>query len=105
VPTRRSSDLYPAINVLKSVSRVMNNIVTEDHRKDVQKLRDLMSAYEENIELIQIGAYRTGSDPRIDEAISFYDNIQAYLRQDIYEDITFEQTIKNMKLLLAGGGA
>lgn len=96
---------YPAINVLKSVSRVMNNIVTADHRKDVQKIRDLLSVYEENIELIQIGAYRTGSDPRIDEAILFYDNIQTYLRQDVYEEITFEQTIKNMKVLLAGGGA
>lgn len=96
---------YPAINVLKSVSRVMNDIITDEHRKDVQKIRDLMSAYEENIELIQIGAYRKGTDPRIDEAISYYDKIQAYLRQDVYEDVSFEQTISNMKLLLSGGGA
>lgn len=96
---------YPAINVLKSVSRVMNNIVTDEQQKDVQKMRDLMSAYEENIELIQIGAYKTGTDPRIDEAISFYDKIQAYLRQDVHEDVSFEQTISNMKLLLSGGGA
>lgn len=96
---------YPAINILKSVSRVMNNIVSDRHKLNVQKIRDLMAAYEENIELIQIGAYRTGTDPRIDEAIAYHENIQAFLRQGMHEAITFEETIDNLKLLLSGGGA
>src|SRR5699024_7264702 len=56
---------FPAINILKSVSRVMKDIVTEEHLEIVQKIRNLMTVYEENVELIQIGAYRHGTDPRI----------------------------------------
>lgn len=94
---------FPAINILKSVSRVMHDIVSPAHRTTVQKIRTLMATYEENVELIQIGAYRHGTDPKIDEAIKYYPIIIDYLKQGIYEQETFEQSIEKLHLILAGG--
>src|SRR5699024_7882018 len=73
---------FPAINVLKSVSRVMNQIVDETHLTVAQKMRSLLATYEENVELIQIGAYKHGTNAQIDAAIAFHPVILAYLKQD-----------------------
>lgn len=94
---------FPAINILKSVSRVMHDIVSPAHRTTVQKIRTLMATYEENVELIQIGAYRHGTDPKIDEAITYYPIIMDYLKQGIDEQENFEQSIEKLHLILAGG--
>src|SRR5699024_6569527 len=76
---------FPAINVLKSVSRTMSKVTTKEHQDAVRKIRSLMATYEENSELIQIGAYKHGSDQKIDQAIAFHPKIQAFLQQDIFE--------------------
>ena len=94
---------FPAINVLKSISRVMNQITEKDHQHIAQEIRSLMALYEENSELIQIGAYKRGTDREIDRAISFYPQIQSFLKQDIFEYVTFEQSINMMIDLLYGG--
>ncbi|OZU90320.1 flagellar protein export ATPase FliI [Virgibacillus indicus] len=94
---------FPAINVLKSISRVMNQITEKDHKEVAQEIRSLMAVYEENSELIQIGAYKRGTDREIDRAISFYPKIQLFLKQDIFEYVTFEQSIQMMRDLLYGG--
>lgn len=94
---------YPAINILKSISRVMTQIATPEHLQAAAKLRSLMAVYEENQELIQIGAYKHGTNPEIDEAISFYPKIQAFLRQDVFDYKTFTESIDLMKDLLNGG--
>lgn len=96
---------FPAINVLKSVSRVMNQIVDEEHLHTARRIRSLMAIYEENSELIQIGAYKHGTNKQIDEAISFYPTIQAFLRQGILEKELFQQSIDKMHQLLTGGGS
>src|SRR5699024_1476513 len=85
--------------ILKSVSRVMHDIVSPAHRTTVQKIRTLMATYEEKVELIQIGAYRHGTDPKIDEAIKYYPIIIDYLKQAIYEKETFEQSIEKLHLI------
>lgn len=95
---------FPAINVLKSVSRVMNQIVEDDHLQNAQQIRNLLATYEENIELIQIGAYKHGSDKHIDESIVFYPIIQEFLRQGINEKEDFYQSIEKMHELLQSGG-
>ncbi|SHF51561.1 flagellar protein export ATPase FliI [Ornithinibacillus halophilus] len=93
---------YPAINVLKSVSRTMNKIVSSDHKENTMKLRSLMATYEENNELIQIGAYKRGTDPKIDQAISFYPKIQTFLKQDVLEYYSLEESIQALKELAGG---
>lgn len=72
---------YPAIDVLASISRVMNNIVDEEHKIAAGKIRNLMASYAKNEDLISIGAYVRGTDPNVDKAIALNDKIRAYLVQ------------------------
>jgi flagellum-specific ATP synthase len=76
---------FPAVDVLGSVSRVMNDITTEEHRKIVSSVRELMATHKEASDLIDIGAYQKGSNPRIDRAIQAVDPIRTFLRQRIDE--------------------
>lgn len=94
---------YPSINILKSISRVMNQVISEEHKELAQKIRRLMAVYDENRELIQIGAYKNGTDQKIDQAISYQENIQDFLKQDTHESHSLEETIAMMKNLLNGG--
>lgn len=93
---------YPAINVLKSVSRVMPQIVTDDHMKYAQEMRNLLGVYEDKSDLIQIGAYKKGTDPEIDKAIAYHPRIQGFLRQGTYEDELLQNSIEKMKQLIDG---
>lgn len=94
---------YPAINVLKSISRVMNQITDSEHQEIAAGIRSLMATYEEHSELINIGAYKRGTDQEIDKAIAYYPKIQAFLSQDVFEYRTLDETIEMMKALLHGG--
>jgi len=73
---------YPAVNVLRSISRVMPNCNTAAENALVRKARALMQAYDDMAELIRIGAYRQGSDPTVDEAIALQPKLEAFLSQD-----------------------
>ena len=94
---------FPAINILKSISRVMNQIVDDGHKETVQQIRSLMATYEQNRELINIGAYKRGTDQEIDRAISYYPKIQTFLKQHVFEYKTLDESIAMMKDLLNGG--
>jgi flagellum-specific ATP synthase len=94
---------YPAINILKSVSRVMNQITDREHREVAREIRSLMATYENNSELIHIGAYKHGTNQEIDKSIAYYPKIQAFLKQDIYENKSLDSAIDELKLLLRGG--
>ena len=72
---------YPAINVLRSISRTMPNCNTEAENAIVERARQLIASYEDMAELIRLGAYRRGSDPAVDEAIRYYPAIENFLRQ------------------------
>ena len=74
---------YPAINVLKSISRTMPRCNTDEENKIVIRARQLLATYEDMAELIRLGAYRRGSDPDIDEAIHYYPMIEEFLSQMI----------------------
>lgn len=91
---------FPAINVLKSVSRVMNQITDEQHLKAAGKIRSLMATYEDNKELINIGAYKQGTNAQIDESIVFYPIIQSFLKQATYEKEPFTSSVDKMHKLL-----
>lgn len=93
---------YPAINVLQSISRVMKQVAGSEHQEAARKLRALMATYEENSELIQIGAYKKGTDKQIDKAIRYHPKIKAFLEQDIFEYHTLDESIEMMQQLLNG---
>jgi flagellum-specific ATP synthase len=88
---------YPAIDVLHSSSRVMNRLVDKDHADLSAKIRETMAIYAEQEDLINIGAYQAGSNPKIDMALKYIDPINDFLRQDLAEQATLEQTREEMK--------
>ncbi|HEY8542184.1 MAG TPA: FliI/YscN family ATPase [Pseudothermotoga sp.] len=96
--SRRLAELnhYPAIDVLASISRLMIDIVSKDHLEANKKLRSLMAVYYEAKDLIDVGAYRPGSNPQIDKAIKMIDSINAFLKQGIDEKPTYDQTINQL---------
>ena len=81
---------YPAVDVLQSISRVMNNIVDDEHKVASGKIRNLMASYAKNEDLISIGAYVKGTDPNTDKAILMYDKINNYLIQKSEELSDYE---------------
>lgn len=87
---------YPAIDVSESVSRVMDTIVAPEHRKAANKLREVLATYEKERDLIMIGAYQKGSDPRVDYAISKIDKVNEYLKQDLYSKTAFDAVRKRL---------
>ena len=85
-----SANHYPAVDVLASVSRVMPDVVPPSHFAAASAVRDLMATYREAEDLINIGAYVAGSNPRVDLAIARYDAIRNFLKQGIYEPSSFD---------------
>jgi flagellum-specific ATP synthase len=94
---------YPAVNVLKSISRIMNNIVNEDHVKAAERLRELLSTYINSEDLINIGAYKKGSSPEIDEAIMRYPQILNFLKQGTSEKVSIDESIQELLQLVRKG--
>ncbi|MBY0120695.1 flagellar protein export ATPase FliI [Bacillus sp. S/N-304-OC-R1] len=94
---------YPAVNVLKSVSRVMNNIVPREHISAAEKLREALSTYINAEDLINIGAYKKGSSIEIDEAIRLYPNIISFLKQGTHENVSFQESVNQLYNLVGEG--
>lgn len=94
---------FPAINVLKSISRVMNHIVQDEHKQSAEKLRELLATYLNSEDLINIGAYKRGSSREIDEAIRNYPKIISFLKQGTHEEISMEESIRTLHSLIGGG--
>lgn len=92
-----SANHYPAIDVLASVSRVMNMVVTPDHKKVAGRLRELMAKYQEVELLVKIGEYKRGSDAMADQAIDRIERIREFLRQRTDEYVSFDDTLELMK--------
>lgn len=91
---------FPAIDVSASISRLMTAIVSSEHRGLSSKVRDLLSVYEKNADLISIGAYKAGSNKRLDEAVEKIDAINAFLMQETTESFDYEQTLGIMKEII-----
>jgi flagellum-specific ATP synthase len=93
---------FPAIDVLRSISRVMNDIASLDHRHNAGKLKELLATYRKAEDLINIGAYVSGSNPKIDRAIEKIEAINAYLRQDIEETGDLETSLSQLDAVING---
>lgn len=88
---------YPAIDVEKSISRVMPAVVTQEHLVMARTIRQCTATYNESRELIQIGAYRQGSDPRVDQAVMIHPYIDEFTQQDFRAVIPYAQSVEDMK--------
>ncbi|XOV81520.1 MAG: FliI/YscN family ATPase [bacterium] len=93
--------LYPAIDIGSSVSRLMNRLTSADQQGYTQRFRALWQCYREQQDLINIGAYRSGSDPLTDEAIARHDAMVAFLRQGEGEAVSIEESNARLKQLFA----
>ncbi len=91
---------FPAIDIEASVSRVMPDIADANHLKLARDLRRLYSLYQQNKDLISVGAYQPGSDPRIDKAIEKHPAIVEFLQQDMEESVGIAQSLHELELLL-----
>jgi type III secretion protein N (ATPase) len=87
---------WPAMDVLASLSRVMSQIATPEHKKAAGLLRQTLSTYEKQRDLILLGAYQYGTDPRTDYAIDKYDQIIGFLKQDTHDSTPFEETVQRL---------
>ncbi|RHW39646.1 flagellar protein export ATPase FliI [Lysinibacillus yapensis] len=95
---------YPAINVLKSVSRLMNHISRPEHVQAAERLRELYYTYAKSEDLINIGAYKRGSSKEIDEAIHYEPLITKFLKQGYKDKVSLEDTEAEIIALSNGGG-
>ena len=87
---------WPAMDVLASLSRVMSQIVTPEHKKAAGKLRETLSTYEKQRDLILLGAYQYGTDPRTDYAIDKYDAIIEFLKQSTESNVLYADTVAQL---------
>lgn len=91
-----SANHYPAIDILASVSRVMNMVASDDHKQVAGRFRELMAKYNEIELLVKIGEYKRGADPKADQAIDRIEKLRTFLRQRTDERISFEETLSQM---------
>lgn len=84
---------YPAVDVLQSISRCMSMVATSEHKKMAGKLKNVLATYQEAEDLINIGAYKKGSNSNIDYAISKIDAVNDFLMQDVNDKFTLEETL------------
>ena len=84
---------YPAIDIGMSISRLMTELVSEEHKKYAARIRNVLGLYQKNADLIAIGAYKKGSDPKLDDVIDRYPAINEFLTQNIDESFSYEETV------------
>jgi len=90
---------YPAIDVLRSISRVMDDVTEAPHRRNAGRLKEALATFRKAEDLINIGAYVAGSNPKIDTAIKMIDRINAYLRQDVSEAVSLTAAVGQLDAL------
>lgn len=87
---------FPAINVLKSISRIMNDIASSHHRQAADYLRQLLAIFTDSEDLINIGAYKQGSSKEVDAAIAFHPKIIEFIKQSVEENVSYEESINTL---------
>ena len=96
---------FPAIDVLASLSRLMSSVASERHRALAQALREALAAWREGRDLVEIGAYRAGTNERLDRALALLPGIEALLRQGVNETSTLAATLERLEALFGGAKA
>jgi flagellum-specific ATP synthase len=99
------SGQYPAIDIEASVSRAMHEIASPEHFARARQFRQILSQYQQHRDLIAIGAYQKGNDPRVDQAIDLWPRMQRFLQQDMRERVDLEASLAALQEALTGGEA
>jgi flagellum-specific ATP synthase len=102
--TLAESGHYPAIDVEQSASRVMHNVVTQEHFETARRFRSVLSKYARGRDLVQIGAYAHGSDPALDEAIALHESMSQFLQQGMFEAAPIESVQQALEMALQRHG-
>jgi len=102
VLSRRLADAahYPAIDLNGSISRLMQNLLSPEDFKVANRVRRLWSLYEQNQDLIQVGAYETGTNPDLDLAIQLRSDIETFLKQDMHVGVSLESTWEALRQVM-----
>lgn len=95
-----NSGIYPAVDSLQSISRVMPDLVTKEHREKVRIFNEILATYKEAEDLINIGAYVKGSNPQIDHALSKIGQLKAFIKQDMFEKTDIKSTIDRLNSII-----
>ncbi|MBD5162048.1 MAG: flagellar protein export ATPase FliI [Oscillibacter sp.] len=95
-----NSNHFPAIDVGASISRLMVEIVSPEHRQLASKLRDVMGVYEKNADLVSIGAYKAGTNPKLDHALGKIDAINDFLMQGINESFSYDESLELLRRIM-----
>jgi flagellum-specific ATP synthase len=93
---------FPAIDVPSSASRVMTDIVSQTHWQQANYFKELLGVYASNLDMIQIGAYQPGTNPKIDEALRIMPLMEAFLKQGIHEATGLEDAMHGLRRVLSG---
>lgn len=93
---------YPAIDVLGSISRCMNDVIAQEHKKAAHKFREFLAAYREAEDLIMLGAYSRGSSSSVDKAIDIKPQTDSFLKQDVYDRDTYDNIVTQLSELMLG---
>jgi flagellum-specific ATP synthase len=93
---------YPAIDIEASISRVMHDVVAPEQFALARRFKQALSTYQQNRDLIAIGAYHKGSDPRIDAAIALWPNMQNFLQQDLAERVDYNRGLVELSAVIGG---
>lgn len=93
---------FPAVDVLGSVSRVMNDVVTTEHKDLARRVRDVLSAYKGAADLIEVGAYVSGTNARVDTALRCIHELNLFLQQEPSQRFTLEETLSTLRGVLDG---
>ncbi|HIC97352.1 MAG TPA: flagellum-specific ATP synthase FliI, partial [Aquificaceae bacterium] len=104
---RANAGLYPAVDPVKSLSRLMPKLVSEEHMKMAMYLRELLSSYESMEDLVNLGLYKRGSSPAVDKVLEHRESIESFLRQNQRSSSPFTESLKKLKdlyLSLTGEG-
>jgi FliI/YscN family ATPase len=94
---------FPAIEVNTSISRVMRDVVDDEHWQLASTMRALIGAYQENLDYINLGSYQSGTNPTLDAAIAYMPAIESFLKQDIKEHSTMDQALAGMRAIFKKG--
>ncbi len=103
---RANAGLYPAVDPVKSLSRLMPKLVSEEHMKMAMYVKELLSSYESMEDLVNLGLYKRGSNPAVDKVLDNKELIDNFFRQDYRIGVSFEESLKDLKELytaLTGG--
>ena len=90
-------NVYPAVDVLASVSRVFTEVANSEHKALAGKLREVLDMYKQNEDLINIGAYQRGNNPKVDYAIDKIDDVMGFLKQDVFERDSFDEMFHKLR--------